>query len=400
MSSLPNANFPQHPHPVYAGDEVDLRQLVRAVWRYRWVVAALGILGGLAGLGISQLSTRYVAEGLFLTPSLTLDSYKRYEAALGNEQRLLSFIKANGLGGTQTEQQLLRLASVPGALAKAIRPAFSLTASDAKAFGIETAEASGKLLGVTLRLERAELTAETPILQLAEYVRHTMIEVDLADAVLNQCLSFRSKEQELRSQQIQSDFSVLQLRERAKHLRELIAAIPGASSVDNRQVISLEGGGERYLSPTAQLVAIELGIGDAELEAVRRERDRQAVAIKKEYYCAGRELQKQAATGMAFLDQLAELHDKVLSNVDSEQDVVEQTAIGLSLERQAWVSQYIDRSRYVAAPEGAEQKRRNPGRALGLALGGVMGGLLGLLFALGLAWWHDNRESVLAADGN
>jgi hypothetical protein len=400
MSSLPNANFPQHPHPVYAGDEVDLRQLVRAVWRYRWVVAALGILGGLAGLGISQLSTRYVAEGLFLTPSLTLDSYKRYEAALGNEQRLLSFIKANGLGGTQTEQQLLRLASVPGALAKAIRPAFSLTASDAKAFGIETAEASGKLLGVTLRLERAELTAETPILQLAEYVRHTMIEVDLADAVLNQCLSFRSKEQELRSQQIQSDFSVLQLRERAKHLRELIAAIPGASSVDNRQVISLEGGGERYLSPTAQLVAIELGIGDAELEAVRRERDRKAVAIKKEYYCAGRELQKQAATGMAFLDQLAELHDKVLSNVDSEQDVVEQTAIGLSLERQAWVSQYIDRSRYVAAPEGAEQKRRNPGRALGLALGGVMGGLLGLLFALGLAWWHDNRESVLAADGN
>lgn len=50
-----------HPHPVYAGDEVDLRQLVRAVWRYRWVVVALGILGGLAGLGVSQLSTRYVA---------------------------------------------------------------------------------------------------------------------------------------------------------------------------------------------------------------------------------------------------------------------------------------------------------------------------------------------------
>lgn len=400
MSSLPNANATMHSHPVYAGDEVDLRQLVRAVWRYRWVVVALGILGGLAGLGVSQLSTRYVAEGLFLTPSLTLDSYKRYESALGNEQRLLAFIRANGLGGTQTEQQLLRLANVPGALEKAVRPAFSLTASDAKAFGIETAEASGKLLGVTLRLERAELTAEAPILQLAEYVRHTMIEVDLADAILNQCLSFRGKEQELRSQQIQSDFSVLQLRQRAKHLRELIATIPGAASVDNRQVISLEGGGERYLSPTAQLVAIELGIGDAELEAVRRERDRQAVAIKKEYYCKGRELQKQAATGMAFLDQLAELHDKVLSNVDSEQDVVEQTAIGLSLEREAWASQYIERPRYVAAPEGAEQKRRNPERALGLALGVVMGGLLGLLFALGLAWWHDNRDSVLAADGN
>jgi hypothetical protein len=400
MSSLPNANSPMHPHPVYAGDEIDLRQLVRAVWRYRWGVVALGILGGLAGLGVSQLSTRYVAEGLFLTPSLTLDSYKRYESALGNERRLLSFIKANGLDGTQAEQQLLRLANVPGALAKAVRPAFSLTASDAKAFGIDTAEASGKLLGVTLRLERAELTAEAPILQLAEYLRHTMIQVDLAEAMLNQCLSFQGKEQELRSQQIQSDFAVLQLRQRATHLRELVATIPGAANIDNRQVISLEGGGERYLSPSAQLVAIELGIGDAELATARRERDRQAAAIKKEYYCAGRELQQQAATGMAFLGRLAELRDTVLSEVDSKLDVVEQTAIELALERQAWVSHYIERSRYVAAPDGGEQERRSPGRALGLALGGVMGGLFGLLFALGLAWWHDNRESVLAADEN
>lgn len=327
-----------------------------------------------------------------------MDSYKRYESALGNEQRVLAFIKANGLGGTQTEQQLLRLANVPGALANAVRPAFSLTASDAKTFGINAAEATGKLLGVTLRLERAELAAEAPILQLAEYLRHTMIEVDLADAILNQCLSFRGKEQELRSQQIQSDFSVLQLRQRAKHLRELIATIPGAASVDSRQVISLEGGGERYLSPTAQLVAIELGIGDAELEAARRERERQAVAIKKEYYCAGRELQKRAPTGMAFIDQLAALHEKVMSSVNSDQDVTEQAAIGLELERQAWASKYIDLSRYVAAPDGGEQKRRNPGRALGLVLGGGLGGLFGLLFALGLAWWHDNRESVLAAD--
>jgi hypothetical protein len=179
-----------------------------------------------------------------------------------------------------------------------------------------------------------------------------------------------------------------------------VATIPGAANIDNRQVISLEGGGERYLSPSAQLVAIELGIGDAELATARRERDRQAAAIKKEYYCAGRELQQQAATGMAFLGRLAELRDTVLSEVDSKLDVVEQTAIELALERQAWVSHYIERSRYVAAPDGGEQERRSPGRALGLALGGVMGGLFGLLFALGLAWWHDNRESVLAADEN
>jgi hypothetical protein len=33
---------------------------------------------------------------------------------------------------------------------------------------------------------------------------------------------------------------------------------------------------------------------------------------------------------------------------------------------------------------------------VGLLGGGVLGGLLGVLLALLLAWWHDNRDLVLA----
>lgn len=383
-------------HPVYTDDEIDLRQLARALWRYRWVVVLLGFLGGLAGLGASLLSTRYVAEGLFLTPSMTMSSYKQYEVALANQERMARFLELNQLGGTQSAELLHGLVEVPGAMSDAIRPAFALTGREAKAYDIKI-EDSG-VLGFRLELARKQRSEESPIRWLASYVRHTMIEVDLRDVMLNQCLAFRSREQVLRNEQIQSDFKVSQAQDRAERLRQLIARIPGAGQIDNRQVISLEGGGARYLSPTAQLVAVEVEISEAAIEDTRRARERIVAALKKDYYCQARELQKEALIGQEFLKRLEGIQERVFAEQDMSHDVVEQAANEVALQRQTWQDNYLERSRFVVSPDGGEQKRRKPGLAVGGLLGGILGGFFGLILAFALAWWHDNRDVVLAAD--
>lgn len=383
------------PHPVYTGDEIDLRQLARALWRYRWVVVLLGIFGGLGGLGVSLLSTRHVAEGLFLTPAMTMASFKQYEAALGNEARMDRFIELQGLEGTQSAELLRTLTRVPGAMDKAVRPAFTLTGREAKAYDIQIEESG--VLGFHLELSREQRTEESPIRRLADYVRHTMIDVDLRNVMLDQCIAFRGREQLLRNEQIQSDFKVSQAQQRAERLRQLIARIPGAGQIDNRQVVSLEGGGERFLSPTTQLVAVEVAISEAAIEDTRRERERTAAALKKQYYCGALELQREAMVGQDFLKRLEGLQEATFADQDLKLDVVEQTANEIALQRQSWLDNYLERSRFVVSPDGGEQKRRKPGVAVGGLLGGVLGGFFGLLLAFALAWWHDNREEVLAA---
>lgn len=206
MSSVPDSASQQHQSPVYTDDEIDLRQLARALWRYRWVVVALGLIGALGGVGVSLLSTKYVAEGLFLAPSLKVASFKQYEIALGNEERLQKFIELSNLRGTQSEELLQRLVEKPWAMSEAVRPAFALTGREAKAYDIKVEDTD--LLGIQLLLERERLSDESPIQRLADYVRHTMIEVDLRESMLSQCLNYQSREQELRNEQIQSDFSV------------------------------------------------------------------------------------------------------------------------------------------------------------------------------------------------
>lgn len=345
---------------------------------------------------MSLLSTRYVAEGLFLIPTMSMSGFKQYEIALNNKARMQEFIELTGSQGSQSAELLSDLVVTPGGLEAAVRPAFGLTGREARSYDIKVEDAA--VIGFNLQVQRSEPTAESPINTLAEYVRHTMIQVDLKDFMLQKCLSNRTAEQQIRNQQIDSDLRVSEAMQRAENLRKLMREIPGASQIDSRQVISLEGGGERFLSPTTQLIAVELEIAEAKLADARRKRDLLSAELRTSYYCRAMDLQSESLTGQQFLGRLKRLQDDVSSSTNSQSEVVEKVSNELALERTSLVDNYLERARFVVSPDGGEQKVRRPGIAVGAVVGTIIGGILGFMLAMALAWWHDNREIVVSAD--
>src|SRR5688572_6803114 len=127
---------PRPPRPIFTGDEIDLRQITRALWRYRIPILLTTLLGTLVGGAASLLSTKYVSQGLFLIPDLTLLEYKQYEVLIDNEPRLLQFIEESGLKGTHTARVLERLVDKRELLAEAVRPVFTVTSKDLRLFDI------------------------------------------------------------------------------------------------------------------------------------------------------------------------------------------------------------------------------------------------------------------------
>jgi hypothetical protein len=378
-------------------DSIDLRAVVHVLWRRKLLVMGMALCGALLGLLLATLSTRYVSEGLLLMPSVTFEQYKRYEVALANEPRLVQFLQESEQVETPAGQLLLKLIQTPGKVSEAVQPAFSHTDRDARQFGIKMENPSG-FVGVRLSLSQPEKTREQPLRLLAEYARDTAIKIDLDQWVLSRCLENQTRELELRNLQLEDEFLSRQQQAKVVRLRQIIESTPGAGAIDNRQVVSLEKGSERFLSPIAQIVAAEVSIADYELAEAARERELVAAAMKKDYYCRARDLMAKPGTGRAFLLSLKALKDLALANVGSTLDVVEHTANAFDVEREKWNSAYLSQMRFVVAPEGAEVRVRKPGRIVGTLGGGVLGFMFGAVLALVLAWWRVNRAVIVADD--
>lgn len=382
------------PYQPVDNDEIDLRDLVRVLWQQRLIIAGIAIVGALLGVGVSLMSTRYVSEGLFLAP-VPMDAYKRYESVLFNGPRLEQYLQQIGKDGDSARQQLLQLVDSPVILSKALKPEFSFTDNDAKAFGVKAEQASA-LIGLRLRHEDRTPTGAAPLLLLAEYVRDTMIRVDLTATMLAQCNDYRTREQTLRNEQIQSEFDIKQQQHRVQTLKDLIARRPDSTLSDSRQIVAVEKGSERFLSPVAQLTAVEILIADMKLAEAKRDRELIGSALKRDYYCEAQKTLQGPVSGRAFLAALPTIQATVFTGADKSIGIVEQTWNELDLQRANWINSYLARMRFVVSPEGSEFRERKPGLVSGFIFGLVVGSMLGVFLVFAIGWWRSSHEIIAA----
>lgn len=375
-------------------DEIDLRKFIAVLWRQKVLIVVISVLGGALGLGASILSTKYVTEGIFLTPGISAGNYKHYQGILTSGARLRQYLHVSGNLTTPEGQLLDALAEIPGELTEIIKPEFAFTDRDSKTFGIKiNPDDPGEMIGIRLSVAHPKPTDGKPLTLLAEYVRDTIIRVNSESAMLDRCANLRIREQELRNEQIANEFAITQVEKRVDNLRDIVARNPDANAIDSRQIVSLEKGTERFLSPAVQLVAAEIQIADMKLAEVRRERDRVASAIKRDYYCAAQQALQQPISSITFLEELKNIQTAVFQGQDKSIDIVEQTWNELDLERETWTATYLQGMRFAAPPEGTETKVSKPRKAIGLALGGILGGMLGVFVALIRAWWKNEDVS-------
>lgn len=380
--------------PIFTGEEIDLRQLLRAVWRYRTLMIGVIVAFTTMGAAFSLASTRHMAEGLLQVPSLTVAEYKRYVSMVSSKARMREFLRRRGLEDTRPGGQLLWIVDSPERINDAVQPVFALTGAEVREFDIKS-ESSAELVGIRLRVEYTEASEESLILLLTQYVRDSIIEEDLRDAVVHRCIQEQARLSRLRNQGIADQFQVREHQARAEYLRAIIESRPKADLAEARQVVSIESGGERFLRPTTQLVAVELAINEFELAKERRVRELRAAGLRQSYYCSARVAADTDYFGSEFLDVLATLSAKALENENLEDKVVEFTKNEIEIERQGWSDHHLVLTRFIASPEGNEKMIRRPQLSVGLLLGLLSGSLAGVVLVLLLAWWHDHRDEVI-----
>lgn len=375
-------------------DEIDLRQLFVELWRQKGLIILIGLVGGALGLGASLLSTRYVSEGVLLTPNITATTYKRYLSVFTNGQRLQQFLKANKHDETAGGQLLFELAKDKDELAKLIQPEFAFTERDSKTFGIKpSAEDAGTLVGVHITFAHKSPSNGTPVTILSEFIRDEIIRTDMELFLPHECSKHSIRGQELRNTQLQASYTITEKEQRAEILRKLVERHPNSNNLDSRQIVTLDNDSSRFLSPIAQLIATEVNIADMQIEMNRLERERNMSALKLAYYCTAQQQFEKASSGRDFLASLQQIQQDILISHDQGQDFAEETRNQLRAEWEKWNNTYLQNIRFITPPEGNETKTRKPRLVIGLALGGILGGMFGIFIALVRAWWRGEQKN-------
>lgn len=377
-------------------DEISLIDLIGVLWRRRWTISVFAGLGALLGLGGSLASLRYVSEGLFVT-DIPIESYRRYENAVLSGPRLAQFVRRNGAESAEASAQLLELAEDASALGKALQLESSFTDRDARTYGGQTGK-ENKLF-FRLKHESQEPAGSAPLVLLGEFVRDAIIRVDMEEVMPRQCNGERIREQTLQNAQIQNEFDIRQEEERAATLRTLAARHADAMGRDNRQIVAVEKDTERFLPLSAQLAAAEIRIADMRLADASREREREATALRRDYYCKAQAALQARPSGRAFLIELGNVQKTAFEGKDRRAGVVEQTWNELKLQRRNWTNTYLDLTRFAVPPDGAEVRERKLGMITGVGLGAMLGGGAGIFWALMLGWWRGNRNEVESKQG-
>jgi LPS O-antigen subunit length determinant protein (WzzB/FepE family) len=371
-------------------EEIDLLQLFHTLWLQRVVIASIATAGALFGGLAGQFSTKYVSEGVVLTGDvINASSYKRYESILRNGSNLEKFLERSPQLNKDAASVILGVSESPSSMQELIKPEFVLTAKDQKLFGINNAsENSGNMIGIRVKFEGNVPSLGAPIVVLGDYVRDAVLRLNVESGITENCLKNQAFAQSMRIEKIKGEFAIKQEQARAKTLRSL-KSTGGVS-----QLISIEKGGERFLSPQAQLNAVEITISELVLEQVTRDNDVNISEIRKAYYCkATQTLEKPINIG-AVLAEMKILQGSIFKDLDSSKPFVVQVANEFELERDGWESGYLRGMRFISAPENAEVKVRKLGIAMGLLLGAMLGGLLGIIFAFARKWWQSHQSEI------
>ena len=176
------------------------------------------------------------------------------------------------MAGRPGAARLLKQAESPGFWDKVAAPVLPFSRRDQKEFGDIKDASATYMLGLELTADaRTESVAQDIVDMLASYYINAVVRERIRAWTLAGKVDAQSLEKGVRADILRAELDIELYARRAEDMKAILARYPDAARMDSRQVVSVNPaeGGERYLSPLAQLVGAESAISQRR-ELIRR----------------------------------------------------------------------------------------------------------------------------------
>ena len=264
---------------------------------------------------------------------IELAAYKRVAASYDSATQLGDFLEAAGLKSRPGAVRLLSQADDPNFWSRAAVPVLPFSRRDQKEFGDIKDASATTMLGLELTTDaRTESVAQDMVNLLASYYINAVVRERIRAWTLAGKVDSQSLEKGVRADILRAELDIDLYGRRVDDMKAILARYPDAARMDSRQVVSVNQaeGGERYLSPLAQLVGAESAISQRR-EMIRRwQRELKQKTILAQFYASADALLEREIEVTSLLVELKALATKSFSHADATQEWNQEAALRVS----------------------------------------------------------------------
>jgi hypothetical protein len=351
--------------------------------KYKWVIAVTVFSATLVSLCVSILLPRvYLSEGFFQIgyPQLLsknepdpkeLDSYlkkinsavykphigfpvpnfKTLSTVLFNPNRLIAYTHAEEGLSREIIETVTERFKTGEEIAKSIKPIYAYAKEDTRDFVQTPSGESNLVLGIKLSFEGQSPQIASQVVQLlGNYVRDCTMQIFLYNYISDEFNAHFTDVRNFENDLIKAQFEVNQNIIKLEDVKGVVKNYPESKKIDNRQVVSVQDGGDRFLSPMSQLVGLESRIADLRRKIAGLERSKERSQSFSHYYrnCKN-EIQVSKPLGTDILFTLRSLH-KEIKNSRAPNDPSSEVYNRVDIDLQLFQIVFNEYCRFVSGP--------------------------------------------------
>lgn len=370
--------------------DLPIGEIVAVVLKAKFSIALFGIsVMILACLGGWLLGT-YKSEGYFQF-RMSLSDFKRLQASISEPTRWSNFARTRSSSTLTGLEGISTLLDDKKQTQQLIQPIYPVTKAELK----DLPEASNKdstsdISGLTISVKgKTPELAQRGVLLMGDFLRDTAILMTYRDATRTQYTELLNKQKKLENATFDTKYKLDQAEIKRASMQAILREYPEAAKTENRQLVSISDGSERFLSPVTQLIAIETHIADMKQNLPKIVRDQHINGIWLSYYENMLALLDKSSSGEQFLKALPTVKDSLKLNLENDVDMgVYNSIVMANLDAH---SNYFEKIRFIANP--ALPVQRSPGLLQSALLGLILGVALASVYFL-IRHFSSKKNSV------
>jgi LPS O-antigen subunit length determinant protein (WzzB/FepE family) len=410
-------------------DEIDLISILAVLWKRRKLIV-FGTLGAtLMSIGISFLLPRvYRSEGFYQlgNPTMNVSEYEKSKikktasmttttkktASIGvpvplykssstqffNPNRFLLIASQYKVFKKEDLKEIAADFRKAEDINKWIKPVYAFAKEDAREFTQLSKDESNSVIGLNLSYEAdSPENASAYVSFFGHYIRDCLLYVTLYNYIMDGYSNTISQTKKNDNDIINIQFELLQNTNKMKDIRAILSNYPESAKIDNRQLVSVQDGGSRFLAPVTQLVGIESTLADLRQDLAELERDREKLTVRFEYFsrCYG-ELAKIGEHGEPLFLLLKSIKDEVFKNKDLGKDEIKEVFNNLTIDLQTFDLNFFSNSRFISGPT-IPSVHIKPWKSLIAIVSSSASFFLLIIFAFVSHWWQGNKKAIMSA---